>query len=213
MSQTMLATASVSLLLLLSGCGLQTEATNKIASPAVNQAANSSTSTKTTVKDNPVPDANWVLTDTLVKQTKWFTQYNQNLSINHGVYGKTVEYWHWQLPSTWQPYLYKNEHYITPKTGPVYLNHQTLFITLQGTVYLKEGIAGRYWPPFSPMDIPPDATIVAEFVPLKPAVKAGIIPVFHGGPQAPGTRYIEPAALKVLGMTKTEFVQDIGNQK
>ncbi len=157
---------------------------------------------------SPWPDANWVLTDALMKQEQWVTLYNPNLAINQGVYGQQYDYEHWQIPSKWTPYLYKNEKWTD--THPQELNHATLFITLQGTVFLKQGAAGRDWPPISATDIPPDATIVAEFVPVKKAVEAGIIPVYHSQPQVDS---VSTTVLEVLGMNEAEYQKFIGQPK
>lgn len=157
---------------------------------------------------SPWPQVDWILTDTLMVQKKWVTEYNDTLSINLGVYGEKFMYADWHLPPKWAPYLYKNEHWVNQAGQPVRLNNPTLFITLQGTVFLKTGTAGRYWPPLSATDIPPDATIVAEFVPLKPAVKAGIIPVYHSFPQVDT---VEPEVLTVLGMREAEYRNSIGS--
>ncbi|QSO46079.1 hypothetical protein [Alicyclobacillus mengziensis] len=138
------------------------------------------------------------------------TEYNQPLPINQGVYGKTSMYANWHLPPKWASYLYKNEHWVNQSGMPMELNNKTLFITLQGTVYLKMGTAGRDWPSLSAADIPPDATIVAEFVPLKPAIEAGIIPVYQSLPQV---GIAKPFVLKVLGMTQKEYQTYIGNPK
>lgn len=154
------------------------------------------------------PDADWVLTDALMKQKQWITLYNQNLSINQRIYGPQYDYEYWQIPPKWTPYLYKNEKWTN--THPLELNHPTLFITLQGTVFLKQGTAARDWPPISATDIPPDATIVAEFVPVKKAVEAGIIPVHHSQPQVDS---VSNTVLEVLGMNEAEYQKFIGQPK
>jgi hypothetical protein len=105
--------------------------------------------------------------------------------------------------------LYKNESWVRG-SHPLELNRKTLFITLQGTVFLKFGVAGRDWPPVSATDIPPDATIVAEFVPVRKAVQAGIIPVFHCQPQVD---VVDKFVLKVLGITEQEYQKYIGHSK
>ncbi len=69
-------------------------------------------------------------------------------------------YTNWHLPPKWAPYLYKNEHWVNQPGQPVKLKNPTLFITLQGTVFLKTGTAGRDWPPLSALDIPPDAPLL-----------------------------------------------------
>lgn len=81
----------------------------------------------------------------------------------------------WVLPAKWAQYLYKSE----PLRPISERQPQTLFITLQGTVFSYRGTAGRYWPVVSYDDIPPGAIILAEFVPLLPAVKDGVVPVYR----------------------------------
>lgn len=91
------------------------------------------------------------------------------------------------MPPGWIPYLYKNEKTkITSdiRTSLVQKIPLTLYITSQGTVFLyTQTSSGTQWPgPHGDIaDIPP-TTIVAEFVPLKPAVLAGIIPVSDNEP-------------------------------
>ena len=93
----------------------------------------------------------------------------------------------WRPPPRWISYLYKNEKTkITSdvQIPPVLKIPLTLYITLQGTVFLyPQTFSGTQWPgPQGDIaDIPP-TTIVAEFVPLKPAVLAGIIPVSDNEP-------------------------------
>jgi hypothetical protein len=90
---------------------------------------------------------------------------------------------HWTLPAAWVPYLQSSQKpilpYFTSKRG-------FLFITLQGTVYLYSTLSQSGWPIHPFADIPPDATIVAEYVPLSPAVKEGIVPVYNGQPFTSG---------------------------
>ncbi|UZQ83426.1 hypothetical protein [Thermoanaerobacter sp. RKWS2] len=87
----------------------------------------------------------------------------------------------WKLPKVWQKYIYSQD----DKTDPTSINNDSndnfLYITLQGVVFLYSPPDGRYWPPV-PMfgDIPPGSVIVAQHVPIKPAVESGIIPVYHG---------------------------------
>lgn len=87
----------------------------------------------------------------------------------------------WKLPKVWQKYIYSQD----DKTDPTSINNDSkdkfLYITLQGVVFLYFPPDGRYWPPV-PMfgDIPPSSVIVAQHVPIKPAVESGIIPVYHG---------------------------------
>ncbi|MGB9809518.1 MAG: hypothetical protein ACPLSA_05695 [Caldanaerobacter sp.] len=79
----------------------------------------------------------------------------------------------WKLPKVWQKYIYSVNNNAS--------NDKILYITLQGVVFLYFPPDGRYWPPV-PMfgDIPPGSVIVAQHVPIKPAVESGIIPVYHG---------------------------------
>jgi hypothetical protein len=94
---------------------------------------------------------------------------------------------HWRVPPGWIPYLYKNEKTKITSDIQTSLGQKiplTLYITLQGTVFLyPQTFSGTQWPgPQGDIaDIPP-TTIVAEFVPLKPAVLAGIIPVSDNEP-------------------------------
>jgi hypothetical protein len=87
----------------------------------------------------------------------------------------------WKIPKAWQKYIYSEK----DKTDPISIkngaNDKFLYITLQGVVFLYLPPDGRYWPSI-PMfgDIPPGSVIIAQHVPLKPAVEAGIIPVYHG---------------------------------
>lgn len=181
---------------------------NTTQTETTNTTNTTSKSTQSTANPGPWPEVNWVLTNSLMKQENWGTEYNLNLAMNHWLSGKKYSYADWHLPPKWKPYLFKNEHYITQKSGPALLNNPTLFITLQGTVYERFGVAGRFWGVPAADDIPADATIVAEFVPLKPAVEAGIIPVYYSYPQVDSIYYVEPEVLKILGMTRKEYDAD-----
>jgi hypothetical protein len=202
-----------SLVLFVVGCNKAEGASNRPAASISSTQQNSSpyrgTTDSTDSMDNPWPTAGWILTDDWMKKKKWLTEYNGDLSINSGVYGPNYTYENWHLPPKWAPYVFKNESWVRG-SHPLELNRKTLFITLQGTVYLKFGVAGRDWPPQSAADIPPDATIVAEFVPVRKAVQAGIIPVFHSLPQVD---VVDPIVLKALGMTKEEYQTYIGHPK
>ncbi|KKC30499.1 hypothetical protein QTP99_00640 [Caldanaerobacter subterraneus KAk] len=87
----------------------------------------------------------------------------------------------WKLPKVWQKYIYSQDDKIDPTSINNDSNDKFLYITLQGVVFLYSPPDGRYWPPV-PMfgDIPPGSVIVAQHVPIKPAVESGIIPVYHG---------------------------------
>jgi len=196
--------AASALLILLSGCSAQGVASNAFATSNASRTSNNATANSSErVKENPWPTVDWVLTDELMKQKHWLTEYNAELSINHWLSGDKYSYTDWHLPPKWVPYLYKNQHWVKKQGYPMELNDKTLFITLQGTVFLKWGTAGRDWPPLSAADIPPDAVLVAEFVPLKKAVKNGIIPVYQSQPFPDGS---PPAPLlKILGMTQSQY--------
>ncbi|MEG6566942.1 hypothetical protein V6B95_08205 [Thermoanaerobacterium saccharolyticum] len=94
---------------------------------------------------------------------------------------KSNSFTSWKMPKVWQKYIYSER----DKTDPVSIsngaNDKFLYITLQGVVFLYLPPDGRYWPSI-PMfgDIPPGSVIIAQHVPLKTAVEAGIIPVYHG---------------------------------
>ncbi|MDI3310229.1 MAG: hypothetical protein QJR05_02190, partial [Thermoanaerobacterium sp.] len=80
----------------------------------------------------------------------------------------------WEMPKAWQKYIYSEK----DKTDPVSIsngaNDKFLYITLQGVAFLYLPPDGRYWCPV-PMfgDIPPGSVVIAQHVPLKPAVAAG----------------------------------------
>jgi len=81
----------------------------------------------------------------------------------------------WRPPASWSRFLLKNE----PSGGTVATISQerALFITLQGVVYLYPAYV--QWPPLTYDDIPPGATIIAEYVPVARAVRAGVVPVYR----------------------------------
>ncbi len=120
---------------------------------------------------------------------------------------------HWRVPPGWMPYIYKNE-----KTKIISNNYPdnrqklplTLYITLQGTVFLyPQTASGTMWPgPHGDIaDVPP-STIVAEFVPLKPAVLAGIIPESDNIPSGIGSGVL-PVWEKVLHMSGSQINQAV----
>lgn len=131
----------------------------------------------------------WVMPNALPQtpDTRWeranWPLYNAQLAMNqfpaswHGL--DPVN--HWRLPPGWVPYLYKTEHQVPPFVDghrPLVRLPLTLYITLQGVVFLyPQTIMQSEWPATPTVGNIPPATIVAEFVPLKPAVEAGIIPV------------------------------------
>ncbi|OLZ12292.1 hypothetical protein [Sulfobacillus thermosulfidooxidans] len=116
---------------------------------------------------------------------------------------------HWRVPPGWIPYLYKNEKtkIITDSpAGSAQTVPLTLYITLQGTVFLyPQTFSGTQWPgPHGDIaDIPP-TTIVAEFVPLKPAVLAGVIPVSDNEPSGVNG-YVASVWEKVLHMSASQI--------
>lgn len=112
--------------------------------------------------------------------------YNLSLSINHHLSFPAEPFNHWTFPTAWAPYLEWNQLYSSPDTSSSDNSRRYLFITLQGTVYLYDQISQSGWPIHPFADIPPSATIVAEYVPLAPAVKHGILPVYGGQPFVPG---------------------------
>lgn len=163
----------------------------------------------------------WIMPNRLPvsAHTKWerinWPIYNTQLAMN-----QFPASWHgndlinsWKLPPNWVPYLMKNETPAKPRSvnGPDPL---TLYITLQGTVFLyPQTISGSQWPgTLTVGDVPP-TTIVAEFVPLKLAVEAGIIPESSGSPKSPPQPAsggpVFPIWQKVLGMTAMQISQSI----
>lgn len=145
--------------------------------------------------------------------------YNNQLAMN-----QFPTSWHgndlvntWKLPPKWAPYLYKNESHTLPFINGHRPNLKkiplTLYITLQGTVFLyPQTIMQSQWPVTSTVgDIPP-TTIVAEFVPLKAAVRAGIIPVNSASrnhptsPASPASSgFVSPTWKNTLGMTTIQI--------
>ncbi|AFK87511.1 MULTISPECIES: hypothetical protein [Thermoanaerobacterium] len=87
----------------------------------------------------------------------------------------------WKVPKVWQKYIYSESDKTDPESISNGANDKFLYITLQGVVFLYLPPDGRYWcsvPMFG--DIPPGSVIIAQHVPLKTAVEAGVIPVYHG---------------------------------
>lgn len=173
----------------------------------------------------------WIMPNRLpvTAQTQWerinWPIYNTQLAMN-----QFPAAWHgndlintWTLPPKWIPYLLKNE-----KPAPAFVNgHRdlsrrydplTLYITLQGTVFLyPQTVLQSQWPnTLTVGDIPP-TTIVAEFVPLKPAVQAGIIPESSGRPASPeqpaSSGPVFPIWQKALGMTWEQISQAFYGKK
>ena len=89
----------------------------------------------------------------------------------------------------------------------------TLYITLQGTVFLyPQTVLGNQWPMTLTVGAIPPTTIVAEFVPLKTAVEAGIIPESSWRPESPPSISLSPVFSiwqKTLGMTATQITQAV----
>ena len=161
----------------------------------------------------------WIMPNRLPvsTHTKWerinWPMYNTQLAMN-----QFPAAWHgndlintWKLPPKWVPYLMKNE-----KPAPAFVNgHRdlrrrydplTLYITLQGTVFLyPQTVLQSQWPGTLTVGAIPPTTIVAEFVPLKPAVEAGIIPESSNQPASSGPVF--PIWQKTLGMTATQIKQ------
>ncbi|WHE06555.1 hypothetical protein PGH24_10410 [Thermoanaerobacterium thermosaccharolyticum] len=94
---------------------------------------------------------------------------------------KSNSFTSWKMPKEWQKYIYTETDKTDPKSINNGANDKFLYITLQGVVFLYLPPDGRYWCPV-PMfgDIPPGSVIIAQHVPLKPAIEAGVIPVYHG---------------------------------
>ena len=116
----------------------------------------------------------------------------------------------WQLPPEWHPYLLKNEKIVHPTPQNAQKVPLTLYITLQGTVFLyPQTYSGTIWLGHNAYiaDIPP-TTIVAEFVPLKPAVFAGVIPI--SGDEPSGVNgYTDPLWEKTLYMSASQIAQAV----
>lgn len=156
----------------------------------------------------PSVGVSWILPNRLpadAMQNQLWPLYNTRLTMNqfpaawHGVDAFRA----WKLPPRWAPYLLKDE-----KRAHIHgADPVTLYITLQGTVFLyPQTLSGTQWPGPDgiPADIPP-ATVVAEFVPLKAAVQAGIIPESGGQPWLGGP--IPHVWTKSLGMTASQIVR------
>ncbi|MCL4521026.1 MAG: hypothetical protein M1415_05490 [Firmicutes bacterium] len=143
-------------------------------------------------------------------QSKLWPLYNTALAMNlfptawHGI----DSFNHWRLPPRWTHDLFKNELHVKPSLPPTHRALPlTLYITLQGTVFLfPQTISGTQWmgPDGYVADIPP-STIVAEFVPLKPAVRAGIIPESHGQPWGLNSEFVPKEWRRALGMSTTQI--------
>ncbi len=160
-------------------------------------------------------DPHWIMPNRVpsssVNARRNWPIYNTQLAMN-----QFPASWHgndlintWKLPPRWVPYLSKNE----KQASPFVNGHRntsktplTLYITLQGTVFLyPQTIMQSQWPiPRTIGDIPP-TTIVAEFVPLKSAVEAGIIPESSNQPISSG--YVSSTWQKALGMTASQIDQ------
>lgn len=83
----------------------------------------------------------------------------------------------WRPPQGWTKHLYKNLSKYDRFSGRSNQDpYQVLYITLQGVVFLYS--LDEQWPGPMYSDIPVGATIVAEYVPLLPAVKDGVVPVY-----------------------------------
>ncbi|MHB1629402.1 MAG: hypothetical protein ACYCVB_13675 [Bacilli bacterium] len=157
---------------------------------------------------HPAVDVSWILPNRLpvdAMQNQLWPLYNTRLAMNqfpaawHGVDAFKV----WKIPPRWSPYALKNE-----KPARLHgIDPVTLYITLQGTVFLyPQTLSGTQWPGpnGTPADIPP-ATVVAEFVPLKAAVRAGIIPESGGQPWLGGP--IPHVWTKSTGMTAAQIIR------
>jgi len=147
-------------------------------------------------------------------QSKLWPLYNTALAINqlptawHGI----DSFNHWRLPPRWAHELFKNESHVKPSLPPTHRALPlTLYITLQGTVFLfPQTISGTQWmgPDGYVADIPP-STIVAEFVPLRPAVRAGIIPESHGQPWIASSGFVPQVWQRALDMSATQIFRAI----
>ena len=162
----------------------------------------------------------WIMPNRLPvsAHTKWerinWPLYNTQLAMN-----QFPASWHgndlintWKLPPKWVPYLLKNE-----KPAPAFVNgHRdlsrrydplTLYITLQGTVFLyPQTVLQSQWPGTLTVGGIPPTTIVAEFVPLKPAVLAGIIPESANQTKFTGVWN------KILEMTPEQIAQTVSGK-
>lgn len=130
----------------------------------------------------PVPSAansmplhgTWVMPTTLPKA--WFAPAMPEFSAwPSNAPQPTSTFATWQPPASWDKYLLKNEP--SGGTAATIGEERALFITLQGVVYLYP--ADIQWQPLVYDDIPPGATIVAEYVPVAKAVRAGVVPVYR----------------------------------
>lgn len=197
---------------LLTGCGVSGQS----ASPPTHQLKaqrtkkQNSTGPATSIL-RVMPNRLPVTAQTKYERINW-PIYNNQLAMN-----QFPTSWHgndlvntWKLPPKWAPYLYKNE-----KPAPQFVDgHRpnlkkiplTLYITLQGTVFLyPQTIMQSQWPvTITVGDVPP-TTIVAEFVPLKPAVEAGIIPENANQPSYPGSGFVPRVWQKALGMSSAQI--------
>ena len=161
------------------------------------------------------PAVQWILPNRLplTAQTRYersmWPIYNTQLTMN-----RFPASWHgidlvntWRLPPGWGPYLLKHEKRVPEFVDghrPLTKIPQTLYITLQGTVFLyPQTIMQGQWPPSRTVGDVPPTTVVAEFVPLRAAVQAGVIPESQGQPWLGG--YLPAIWRKALGMTSTQI--------
>lgn len=159
----------------LSGCSTATQSTTQIQNKIPNQIQAQKAFEIMKNNINPSitwPSMQWVMLNKVPEYYNRFLPIYSNIKLNSEPFSNPSSYNvnDWHIPSRWKPYLYKNVKGAESKV---------LCITLQGTVFLKPGLAGRDWEPIAMADIPNDAQILAECVPLKPAVEAGIVPVYH----------------------------------
>lgn len=205
---------------LLTGCGVSEHSASPPTHPLKAQEIKKQGRTTSLVGIQP----SWVMPNRLpvTAQTKYerinWPIYNNQLSMNqfpkswylHG--GDLVNTW--KLPPKWAPYLYKNESHTPPFSPGHHANlgtiPLTLYITLQGTVFLyPQTIMQSQWPETLTVgDIPP-TTIVAEFVPLKSAVQDGIIPESDRVPWGPGSGFVPRVWQKALGMSSAQIFRSL----
>lgn len=198
----------------LSGCGVERLSSARLTPrQEVRQSA-----PKANSGDPSVLDPRWIMPNHLPSPPRTAEQriegqvwpiYNTQLAMN-----RFPKAWHgndlvntWKLPPKWAPYLYKNEKHVLPFVSGHRPNLNkvplTLYITLQGTVFLyPETIMESQWPMTKTVGDLPPSTIVAEFVPLRAAVKAGIIPVSD---QPVSGGFVSSTWQKALGMTAAEI--------